>query len=171
MLRSGPTTEPSGHQSTQCQIAPRFRRLGEGFIVLAQATVAAEPGKGAFDDPATGQHLKSFRIGWWLLVLRHPDPTSSTPDDLKCPSLARRPTAQSWSLVTSIRPEIGQPGLMDNGAVEDDVRTVPVSDIGRMDDDLQDESLRIDEEVAFAATQTFAPVIAAQPPFSVVLTD
>ena len=35
--------------------------VGEVFVVLGEATVAAEPGKGSLDDPSTGQHDEAFR--------------------------------------------------------------------------------------------------------------
>jgi hypothetical protein len=39
-----------------------------------------------------------------------------------------------------------------------------------MDDDLEQEALGIDEDVALATGDFLAPVVAAAPPFSVVLT-
>lgn len=60
---------------------------------------------------------------------------------------------------------------MRDDAVEDDTCPVTVADIGGMDNELEDESLRIDDQMAFAAIEAFPAVVAAQPPFSVVLTD
>lgn len=32
---------------------------GFGFVVLGKAAIAAQPGEGAFDDPAFGKNLKA----------------------------------------------------------------------------------------------------------------
>ena len=46
-----------------------------------------------------------------------------------------------------------------------------VLDIGFMDEHMQDQPIRIDEQVALAAFDLFAPIVAASPPFCVVFTD
>jgi hypothetical protein len=46
-----------------------------------------------------------------------------------------------------------------------------VLDVGFMDEHVQDQPIRIDEEVALAAFDLFAPIVAASPPFCVVFTD
>jgi hypothetical protein len=48
---------------------------------------------------------------------------------------------------------------------------VSISHVGRMDDWLHDEPLRIHEQVPLAPLHSSAAVVATRPPFSVVLTD
>ena len=60
---------------------------------------------------------------------------------------------------------------MRDDAIEDDTCPLTVADIGGMDNELEDESLRIDDQMAFTAIESFPSIVAAQPPFSVVLTD
>ena len=40
-----------------------------------------------------------------------------------------------------------------------------------MDECMQDQPIRIDKQVALAALDLFAPIVAASPPFCVVFTD
>ena len=45
-----------------------------------------------------------------------------------------------------------------------------ISQIGGMDEDTQQETCRLNEEMAFTAVEFLRPIIAVGPPFSVVLT-
>jgi hypothetical protein len=55
--------------------------------------------------------------------------------------------------------------------LQQQLRPVAVWHTGGGDDDRQQQAERVDEEVAFAAFNLFVRVKAADPPFSVVLTD
>jgi hypothetical protein len=48
---------------------------------------------------------------------------------------------------------------------------VPVSHVSRVDDGLQEEALRIHQQMPLASFHASAAVVATRPPFSVVLTD
>lgn len=50
-------------------------------------------------------------------------------------------------------------------------RTIPVLNIGRMDDGNKDQPKNVYEQMAFAAVDLLACIVAVRPPFSVVLTD
>jgi len=60
---------------------------------------------------------------------------------------------------------------MSAGLLKQGLGSIPVGDVSRMDDKLEDEALGIDDQMAFAAIEAFPSVVAAGPPFSVVLTD
>jgi hypothetical protein len=50
-------------------------------------------------------------------------------------------------------------------------RTIAVLNIGRMDDGNKHQPKNIYEQMAFAAIDLLASIVAVRPPFSVVLTD
>ena len=60
---------------------------------------------------------------------------------------------------------------MRDGSLKQWPGSIPVGDVGSMDDKFEDESQGIDDQMAFAAIEAFPSVVAAGPPFSVVLTD
>jgi hypothetical protein len=60
---------------------------------------------------------------------------------------------------------------MRKGSLKQWPGSIPVGDVGRMDNELENESLGIDGQMAFAAIEAFPAVVATGPPFSVVLTD
>ncbi len=66
---------------------------------------------------------------------------------------------------------MSQPGLLGTDPIEQQEGPVAIRNVAGMHHELQDQSLRVDEEVALTTIETFGPVVAADPPFSVVLTD
>ena len=55
--------KPSEHKSDHGQIDPGFFTGGQDFIVLGQAAPGGEPGKCAFNDPATLPPNAVFSFG------------------------------------------------------------------------------------------------------------
>jgi hypothetical protein len=53
--------------------------------------------------------------------------------------------AQPWSLVAGIGPEIAQARLLSTRSLKQWPGTVPVGEVGSMDDQLEDEALGIDD--------------------------
>jgi hypothetical protein len=133
--------------------------------------MAAQPGKGPLNDPPTRQDLKAGWIGWRLLTGWHPRPASLASHNLQRPIVTCGPGPQSGSLVAGISPQMAESWLLRNGSFQHWSGSVPVSDAGRMDDKLEQESLRINDQVPFPTIEAFASVVATGPPFSVVLTD
>ncbi len=54
---------------------------------------------------------------------------------------------------------------------QNQLASIPVGDVGRVDDEREDETLRVHQDVPLASLQLLAAVIAREPPFAVVLTD
>jgi hypothetical protein len=55
--------------------------------------------------------------------------------------------------------------------VQHQLRTIPVLDIGRVDDHENQQADRVDEDVPLATIDLFARIVTVRPPFSVVFTD
>jgi len=120
---------------------------GVALEVAGEAAVAADPGKGALDDPALGQDDKAMGI--------------AALDDLQ------DPRAGSRNCLGHLRPLVAGVGedALDKreGAprgAQHLVRSVAVLHIGWVDDDAQEEAQRIDQDVALAAGD-FLPRIKA----------
>ncbi len=125
--------------------------------VFGETAAAADPGESALDDPALGENDEAM-----LLVAF---------DDLDGPGAG--PCQGSRQLRSPIA-GVGEDAL-DEGeqapraAVEDQARAVAVLDVGRMNDDVQQETERVDKNVPFAALDLLARVIPRRidrgPPF------
>lgn len=72
--------------------------------------------------------------------------------------------------ISAISPDPAQAGEATFQERQDQAGAIPVLDVRRMDDDSQDQPERVDDNVPLAAVDLLARVIAARPPFSVVLT-
>ncbi len=62
-----------------------------------------------------------------------------------------------------------QEGVGETG--EQELRAVTILNVRGMDDDRQDETERVDEDVLLASTDFLARIVTARPHLSVVLTD
>ena len=81
------------------------------------------------------------------------------------------PLIEAFLLVTAIRPDQLQTRKDLYERRKQAFATAIVLDISLMHEHLQDQPSRIDKQVALAAFDLFAPIIAAKPPFCVVFTD
>jgi len=133
------------------------------FIVAGEAAASAEPSECALDDPATRQNLEAAGgIGAF--------------NDLKAPDAwISEQRVEPFAEIGAIGPNQPEPRIEAAQAVEHDKGAITVLDIGRMDNRLQYEALRIDEDVALAPFDLLARVITHRvdrdPPFSADLTD
>jgi hypothetical protein len=114
--------------------------------VAREASIVADPGQGSLDDPTLGQDDEAMQ----LVAL----------DDLDPPG-AR--LCDGGSGFRSLIAGIGEDAL-DEGEeaacapIEDQRRAVAVLHLGRMDDDVQQEAERIDEDVPLAARDLLARI-------------
>ena len=141
-----------------CDMHPSLGRGGQGFVVLAQPTAPTQPRECSLNHPSSGQHLKLMA-------------TPRTPDDFQ--NIARKgldPIHQPAS-VTSISPNQPQTPEPSHQFVDDQLCTISVLDVSRMDHHGQQQPHGIHYDVALSTVDLLASVIATRPPFSVVLTD
>ena len=141
-----------------CDMHPSLGRGRQGFVVLAQPTAPTQPRECSLNHPSSGQHLKLMAI-------------PRTPDDFQ--NIARKgldPIHQPAS-VTSISPNQPQTPEPSHQFVDDQLCTISVLDVSRMDHHGQQQPHGIHYDVALSTVDLLASVIATRPPFSVVLTD
>jgi hypothetical protein len=118
---------------------------GVTLEVSGQATIAADPGEGALDDPALGQDDEAMGIAA-LDDLQ--GPRAGPSDDLSHP----------WPLVAGVGEDAFDEREGSPHRAQQVARTVAVLHIGRVDDHVQQEAQRVDEDVALAAGDFFARI-------------
>lgn len=150
------------HEADHGQAQERQRHSGEVLEVLGEASAAAEPPEGAFDDPPFGQHLEALG-GIGAL------------DDFQVPGaeFAHR-RRRGRALVTAIGEDPHDERKQAADLLEHRQRAVAVLDIGGLDVGRQDQAERIDDDVPLLAFDLFASVVARRidprHPFSAPLT-
>src|SRR5215212_3510368 len=106
--------------------------------IARQAAIATDPSQGSFDDPALGQDDEFVQF----VAL----------DDLEHPTTGAGSRSRgARSLIAGIGEDALDAGEEAAGAsIENQSRPVAVLNIGGMDDDVQQEAERIDQDMALA---------------------
>ena len=119
---------------------------GVSLEIARQAAIAADPGQGSFDDPALGQHDEFVQ----LIAL----------DDLEHPTAGPGCGLRgAGSLIAGIGEDALDEGEEAAGAsIENQSRPVAVLNVGGMDDDVQQEAERIDQDMALAPGDLLARI-------------
>ena len=164
-------SQPTGHELGHRREDPGFLGGGKVLVILAQPPVASQPGKGAFDHPAARQHRKAG-WGWgWLLVNWHTHPPPWALDDRQGQSQRLLGPRDELAAIARIDPDVGECGKGGRDRVQHLSGSIPIRHIRRMNHRPQHQSVRIDQQMALAATQFLRAVVAPEPPFPVVRTD
>ena len=136
---------------------PRGARVMSAWTALMRQTaVAADPCERPLDDPAFWQNLKSGNV--------------RSPDDLQAPSTGS-PYGQCHlaSGVSAISKNVFDEREQSSGSAQQMESTITILNVGRMNDDIQQEPQRVDQDVPFATFDLLARVVARRieprPPF------
>lgn len=116
--------------------------------IAREASIAADPRQGSFDDPTFGQDDEAVQ----LVAL----------DDLQRPGAALRDGSGRIHVLVA---GIGEDALDEREEaarawIENEPRDVAILHVGSVDDDIQQEAERIDENVPLAARDLLARIIA-----------
>ena len=119
---------------------------GVSLEIARQAAIAADPGQGSFNDPALRQDDKFVQF----VAL----------DDLDHPMAGVGSGSRgAWSLVAGIGEDALDEGEQAAGAsIENQPGPVAVLNVGGMDDDVQQEAERIDQDMALAPGDLLARI-------------
>src|SRR5215831_3763918 len=121
------------------------------FEVSGEAAASAEPGKGAFDNPAPRQELKAFDPEWPL-------------DDVDCPRPAMGEcVSKLFAAIDPVGKDMPQLGKALSETLQQGDCAMDILDIGGMDVNGQQQAIGIGDDVPLAAIDTFARVKAARP--------
>ena len=109
------------------------------------------PYEGPLDDPALWDDLEA------LGVFRAPDDLQSPVADLLDSS------SQLWASIAAVGEDMAQPWAEMADGSEEERRAVPILKIGSVDSASEDQTQRVDQNMALAALDLLACVIAANP--------
>lgn len=130
--------------------------------VFGETATAADPGEGALDDPALGQNDEAVPLAAFY--------------DLEFPGAGLGDCGSGFCRLIA---GVGEDPLYERvetarAPIEYQPRTVAILDIGRVNDDIQQEAERVDQNVPLATLDLLARVIARRverrPPFCAPLT-
>jgi hypothetical protein len=137
--------QPAQHDADHGESEEGGDGSGVAFEVAGQAAVAADPGKGALDDPALGQNDKTMSI--------------AALDDLHGPGAGPGDKfGRLWSLVAGIGEDAFDEREGSPRHAQDLTRAVAILHVGGVDDHAQQEAQRIDQNVALAAGDLLARI-------------
>src|SRR6184192_899279 len=119
---------------------------GVSLEIARQAAIAADPGQGSFDDPSLGQDDEFVQF----VAL----------DDLKHPTTSAGSRSRgARSLIAGIGEDALDEGKEAAGAsIENQPRPIAVLNVGGMYDDVQQESERVDQDMALAPGDLLARI-------------
>ena len=92
-------------------VHPRFGDFGQGFVILAQPSAAAQPGQSSLHHPSPGQHLKAV--------------SPRAPHYLQGAACQRRHPASQLSGISAISPNQAQPRKPAGQLADDQPGPVP----------------------------------------------
>ncbi len=138
--------QASEHDADHGQPDEGGNGAGVSLEITCQAAIAADPGQGAFDDPALGQDDEFVQF----IAL----------DDLEHPTTgAGSRSGGARSLIAGISEDALDEGEEAAGAsIENQPHPVAVLNVGGMDDDVQQEPERIDQDMALAPGDLLARI-------------
>src|SRR5437762_9262265 len=138
--------QASEHDADHGQSDEGSDGAGVALEIACQAAIAADPGQGSFDDPALGQDDEFVQFVA-LDDLDHPTPGAGSG------------SRDAWSLITGIGEDALDEGEEAAGtSIENQPRPVSVLNIAGMDDDVQQEAERIDQDMALAPSDFLARI-------------
>jgi len=131
--------------------------LRQGLVVFGQSTVLAEPGEGAFHDPALGQDDES--------------PAGVSLHDLDNAAAPAADPMQEPPGIAGIGKDHLQATQASAQVLEQQPGAIAVLEVGRMHHQRHDQPERVDEQMPLAPVDLLGGVEAAIPPFAAVLID
>lgn len=138
--------QASEHDADHGEADEGFDGSGIALEVAREASVVADPGQGALDDPPFGQDDEAMLF--------------AAPDDLQFPGAALCDRGGCFrSLVAGVGEDVfDERKEAARALIEDQTRSVTILNSGRMDDDVQQEAKRVDENMPFAARDLLARI-------------
>lgn len=144
------------HQADHGEGDHRFGDLGEFLVIPGQAAPAAEPTERSLDHPSAREDNEA-------------GPGDAAHDDQR--QAEQEAGEQDWqAVVDAVGKHRPEPAVQRLDPAQQLSGAVGVLNVGGVDQDAQQEAAGIDGDVAFASPNLLGGIIAARPPFSVVLT-
>ena len=146
------------HQVNHSNLNHRFTADRQRLIIFTQSPILAQPRKGPFYHPSSGQYRKALNILTTFDNLQHPATKIKSPvNELAC--------------ISTISPNQGQTIETTQEFLKNHLGTVTILNIGRVHNYRHQKTQGIDHQMAFSPRYLLASVVTFIPPFEAVLTD
>jgi hypothetical protein len=145
------------HDADGCEGDHGFGDFWQFLIVFGQATPSAEPAECSFNDPSARDHDEAGGAG-----------DAADDDQRQAEQKAGEPDRQP--VVDAVGEDDLEPAVEVLDLLQQIPGAVGVLDIGGMDENTEQKAGGIDPDMALAALDLLGGIVAARPPFSVVLT-
>ena len=159
----GGIAEFSQHEADRGEADERDSVAREIFKILGQTTAAIEPSQSPLNDPTFGKHLEP-----WCLIGPLDDLDHEVGKDFRHRALKVRP------LVAAIGEKPTQEREQAEQRGENQHTAIAVLNVRRMNDGMEQETYRIDQDMPLLALDLLARIVAmridAGPPFSALFT-
>ena len=142
------------HQVDHGQVNHGLTAVGQRLVVLAQPAVLAEPSERPLDNPTFWKDHKAMKVTAF--------------DDLHGTPYAPASPIDENPRIAPVGPDTTQPMKPPGDSLQHPASPVPILDVGGVDHHRHDQAERIDEDMAFAAFDLLARIVAPVPPFSVL---
>jgi hypothetical protein len=142
------------HKVNHSDIDHSLTAISHGFIIFAKTTIFGKPTERAFDNPTLREYLKTVTV--------------TTLNDLNNAVELLLGPVQELSAVSTISPNNLHTRAMTSQACQYVSGTISVLDVCGMNDQGNNQTERIDQNVPLASFYLLSSVIAAVPPFSVL---
>jgi len=146
------------HQIYHRNLNHRLAGFRQRFVVFAQASIFAQPSKRPLHHPTPRKDDKAGHI-------------VAPFDNLQNPVSKLFYPFNQLAGIAAVGPNQLQPRTDTFQFRNDQLGAVPILNIRRMDDYRNQQTQRINHNMAFSARNLLAGIITAIPPFSAVLTD
>ena len=146
-------------------VGPHLGCIGQSFVVPVSSTGQALAHPTAPAEPRECSYLRGSTRKRWLSL--------EALDNLERPACQGPSTdpLDQLSSIASIGPDQPHAGKPPYQFIDDQLRPIPILDIGRMHHHRQQQPHGIYYDMSLSTVDLLASVIATRPPFSVVLTD
>lgn len=156
-------TEFSDHEADGSELEETERVVVEIFPVFGQSAAAVDPGDGAFDNPTLGQHDEAL------------DPIGSLDDlGLEMGQDAGQGAVKDRPFIGAVGEQFFEKGKQTEQRRQEREAAVAILNVGGGDDAVQEQALRVDQNMALLALDQLARIetvrIDARPPFSALFT-
>ena len=132
------------HELNEGQIDKGFGGLGQALIVLGEAAIAVGPGDGTLDDPALGQKDKAFLAGFAC-------------DDLDVNVKVALDEVDKLTLIGTVGKELLEARIALGECEHEPLAAFTIGNIGAVDENAQQQSHGINQEVPLASGDPFFP--------------
>lgn len=132
--------ERSDHDVHHGHVDHRLAGFGPVFVVLAQSSIVAKPGKGSFDNPSSGQDL---------------EPRRCSMNNFENPLANAMDPSNQLTTIAAVGPDQFQPRQPPLQTGQHQFRSIPILNAGNMNNHAEHQPQRINNQMSLRAVDFF----------------